>query len=336
LHSYYLSLTEQNEERLMVLRKEKRTILDKVMETETYRVAKELLEKYDPATLAKDKVQQGHQSREWKMPNQSVLVQRNTMNTSQMAPNTPRLMVAPGTPPNLVAMPIHATPVRPSLMPPQPQSAAMPNTPIRPVPFTVSPMPRPPVAVSSLTRPIAAQDRSIVEKMVDYMIGDGPNNRYALICVHCASHNGMALKEEFEFLAFRCCYCMAFNPARKQKPMAPRLAQHFQLAAQAHDLTISGHNETKCLTDSENAPSQIEEPDSEHESDDKLKIEDVTNLIEHEEPVVTSSDDGREDLKSDQPKKEVTPSVTTNEPDTSRLDEKDDIEFIDREEVSSA
>ena len=33
----------------------------------------------------------------------------------------------------------------------------------------------------------------------------------------------MALREEFEFIAYRCCYCHYWNPARKQKPTAPRL-----------------------------------------------------------------------------------------------------------------
>lgn len=33
---------------------------------------------------------------------------------------------------------------------------------------------------------------------------------------------GMAFKEEFEYLAFQCCYCNAFNPARKKRPTGPR------------------------------------------------------------------------------------------------------------------
>ena len=36
-------------------------------------------------------------------------------------------------------------------------------------------------------------------QVIEYLIGDGPNNRYALICKQCCSHNGMALKEEFEY-----------------------------------------------------------------------------------------------------------------------------------------
>ena len=55
-------------------------------------------------------------------------------------------------------------------------------------------------------------------QMVEYLVGDGPNNRYALICSQCRSHNGMALRDEFEYLAFRCAYCYHLNPARKKKP----------------------------------------------------------------------------------------------------------------------
>ena len=36
-------------------------------------------------------------------------------------------------------------------------------------------------------------------QVIEYLVGDGPNNRYALICKQCCSHNGMALKDEFEF-----------------------------------------------------------------------------------------------------------------------------------------
>jgi len=62
-----------------------------------------------------------------------------------------------------------------------------------------------------------------LDKFVKYLVGDGPANRFALICRQCQSHNGMALREEFEYVAYRCCYCYYWNPARKQRPVAPRL-----------------------------------------------------------------------------------------------------------------
>lgn len=57
---------------------------------------------------------------------------------------------------------------------------------------------RPPV--QPMPRPVLPRERTLVDRFVDYLVGDGPSNRYALICRQCQSHNGMALKEEFEFI----------------------------------------------------------------------------------------------------------------------------------------
>jgi hypothetical protein len=50
-----------------------------------------------------------------------------------------------------------------------------------------------------MPRPVFPRDRSYLDKLVEYLVADGPSNRYALICKNCDSHNGMALKEEFEY-----------------------------------------------------------------------------------------------------------------------------------------
>merc|ERR1712098_384131 len=74
-----------------------------------------------------------------------------------------------------------------------------------------------------LPRPILPRERGYLDKFVEFLVGDGPANRFALICRQCQSHNGMALREEFEYVAYRCCYCYYWNPARRQRPVAPRL-----------------------------------------------------------------------------------------------------------------
>lgn len=51
-----------------------------------------------------------------------------------------------------------------------------------------------------LIRPIIPRERGVMDRLVDYIMADGPSNRYALVCKECHSHNGMALKEEFEYL----------------------------------------------------------------------------------------------------------------------------------------
>lgn len=35
--------------------------------------------------------------------------------------------------------------------------------------------------------------KTVVDKMVDYLIGDGPSNRFAMICQQCYKHNGELL-----------------------------------------------------------------------------------------------------------------------------------------------
>lgn len=52
-----------------------------------------------------------------------------------------------------------------------------------------------------MPRTVLPQKRGAVDKLIDFMVGDGPQNRYALICQQCHSHNGMALPEEFEYLS---------------------------------------------------------------------------------------------------------------------------------------
>uniref|UniRef100_A0AC35TYL3 Endoplasmic reticulum junction formation protein lunapark n=1 Tax=Rhabditophanes sp. KR3021 TaxID=114890 RepID=A0AC35TYL3_9BILA len=75
-----------------------------------------------------------------------------------------------------------------------------------------------PTPIKSAPRPyIDAHNVSFVERIFDSIIGDGITNRYALICLFCNAHNGMALKDEFERLSYQCYNCSQFNPARSDK-----------------------------------------------------------------------------------------------------------------------
>ncbi|EPY77239.1 hypothetical protein CB1_001284010 [Camelus ferus] len=56
------------------------------------------------------------------------------------------------------------------------------------------------IALNYVSRPILPRERGALDRIVEYLVGDGPQNRYALICQQCFSHNGMALKEEFEYI----------------------------------------------------------------------------------------------------------------------------------------
>uniref|UniRef100_A0A8C6TE83 Endoplasmic reticulum junction formation protein lunapark n=1 Tax=Neogobius melanostomus TaxID=47308 RepID=A0A8C6TE83_9GOBI len=154
--------TESNNDKLEELKLCKRKLLEEVMERETYKKAKQILEQFDPEAVKKH-------------------VRRSVL----------------------------SSPVIPGPLP----------GPLSPRPGGLHP-PGPPLA-----RPILPRERGTVDRVVEYLVGDGPQNRYALICKQCFSHNGMALKEEFEFLAFRCAYCYFLNPARRTRPQAPRLPE---------------------------------------------------------------------------------------------------------------
>lgn len=103
--------------------------------------------------------------------------------------------------------------------------------------------------------------KGVVEKMVDFLIGEGLNSRYGMVCKQCCSHNGifktniyfsfpysshflispdsilyfllliikfqlklgMASQEDYEYASFRCAFCQHLNQARKLRPIAPRL-----------------------------------------------------------------------------------------------------------------
>ena len=46
------------------------------------------------------------------------------------------------------------------------------------------------------------------------MVGSSAEQTYALICKNCKHHNGLAIKEEFEYMEWRCAFCHFLNVAR--------------------------------------------------------------------------------------------------------------------------
>ncbi|XP_056465105.1 LOW QUALITY PROTEIN: endoplasmic reticulum junction formation protein lunapark-B-like [Gadus chalcogrammus] len=208
------------------LKVSKRKILEEVMETETYKNAKLILERFDTEAKKKAEVestpvrlqmtprpgqeirQRGVAMRPMPMvgPAGMVMMTPPLGERPPMAPGaTP---MAPGGPPERSALSTHV------------HQGAIHRTPCSPIPGEGMHPPGPPLA-----RPVLPRERGTVDRVIEYLVGDGPQNRYALICQQCFSHNGMALKEEFEYIAFRCAYCYFMNPARKTRPQAPRLPE---------------------------------------------------------------------------------------------------------------
>jgi len=189
---YYNRQSNKKDKQLKKLIDDRKEILENVMDTETYKVAKKILEKFCPETKKKIKDEQDRLN--------------NSVQSPKVNPNS-----TPNSLRNRKGQPVVMTQeVNRSVMQrPNPMSPMIGANGLR--------------QQASLPCPLPKRNRGTIDRVLEYVIGDGPNNRYALICVNCYAHNGMALKEEFEYKAFRCAYCGFFNKARKQKPGAPVL-----------------------------------------------------------------------------------------------------------------
>ncbi|KAK3597051.1 hypothetical protein CHS0354_022054 [Potamilus streckersoni] len=207
LHWYYIKRIMGTDSALEELKERKKSILEDVMENETYKKAKEILEKYDPERY---KQLEHPKASPEKIPTSGTdLRQRNVLRQP-----TPGSVIRPQITPVIQG----TSPVRPLTTPHIGPTGMQPRN-IMAVQHNGYGAPRGP----PLPRPLIPHERSSFERLLDILVGDGPENKYALICKVCHSHNGMALKEEFEYLTFRCCYCHTLNPALKHRPSAPRI-----------------------------------------------------------------------------------------------------------------
>ncbi|XP_044071074.1 endoplasmic reticulum junction formation protein lunapark-B isoform X3 [Siniperca chuatsi] len=222
--------TERNNDKLEDLKAAKKKILEEVMETETYKNAKLILERFDPEAKKKAELE-STPVRPQMTPRPGQEIRHRGVPMRPMPMGTPAAMAMTpvgaqpplgpgGTPVEPVPLSAPGGPPERSALSASVLQGALPRTPCSPIPGVGMHPPGPPLA-----RPILPKDRGAVDRVIEYLVGDGPQNRYALICQQCFSHNGMALKEEFEYLAFRCAYCYFLNPARKTRPQAPRLPE---------------------------------------------------------------------------------------------------------------
>lgn len=243
-----------NTNELKELRAEKKKILEKVMDKETYKVAVDILNKFGEKSL--------------QMQNQALsgLSPMKGPQPMQMTPKAPTQMRSAQSAPEPQVTPIRKQlntpigfnvsarqqnpPMQGSFYPPH--SAGVIQRPVGMVTGSMQSMPyrRTPYPI------INHNQKGVIEKMVDYLVGDGPNSRFAMICHQCLMHNGMALQEEYEYSAFRCAFCGAYNAAKKQRPLAPKLPfEQAQL-----DKLKEQHGSTSSLAESE--PSSSEETTS--------------------------------------------------------------------------
>ncbi|XP_026164428.1 endoplasmic reticulum junction formation protein lunapark-B isoform X9 [Mastacembelus armatus] len=310
--------TERNNDKLEDLKVAKKKILEEVMETETYKNAKLILERFDPEAKRKAELESTPvRPQMTPRPGQEIrhrgpAMRPMPMGTPVATPVTPSAGARPplvpgGTPVEPVPLSAPGGPPERSTLSASVFQGALPRTPTSPIPGVGMHPPGPPLA-----RPILPKDRGAVDRVIEYLVGDGPQNRYALICQQCFSHNGMALKEEFEYLAFRCAYCYFLNPARKTRPQAPRLPEFSyerRLRAESHSPSPTPRSGTDT---EESAPPSGDEKDMVEDEDPTKEIESVTQS--EEQPQQQEGELVQEEEEEEAEESPRTPGETESQP----------------------
>ena len=322
---YYKCKISKNQDRLSSMQSEKKKILDEVTETETYKKAKEILLKFAPDQLRMTPLSP---QTTFKASSSTETPKRSSTPQHIISPVSPStelrrrviinqnqpLNVHSGIPANTGLVPVGIAPTQNPLNTSFQGGIRPVNTPIRDY-------------RTPLPRPVLARQRTYLDRLIDYLVGDGPSNRYALVCRNCESHNGMALKEEFEYFGFRCCYCNFWNRARKQKPSAPKLTYNV-----AH--SSSSLNTSEYLASDPNVAEHLKPPQTEsiNASDTDSDIEVVerpTEALEKIEHVTEPVKDTCDEPNNSEPhnaESDTTESETKEAHNCDESDEKMDID----------
>ncbi|XP_041565847.1 endoplasmic reticulum junction formation protein lunapark-B [Drosophila elegans] len=213
---YFQRKLNKNGDKLACLKEQKRKILEQVMDKETYKVAVNLLERFgDKKQLRISGLQSGS------TPNRSLVAERSPQLAAAAA--AARTSTTGGQQRSLA--PYTSVYRNNNNNNTSLNSSVISSHSLAPM-TSASPQLR---ATQELRRrspfPIVDdRSRSALDRIVDFIVGDSPKDRYGMICKACHAHNGMLPKEEYEYTTFRCGFCNVLNPARKKRPVAPRLS----------------------------------------------------------------------------------------------------------------
>ncbi|XP_073847509.1 zinc-ribbon metal-binding protein lunapark [Musca autumnalis] len=220
---YYQRKLNKNSKQLTALRAEKKKILEKVMDKETYKVAVNLLARFaDKPSRSTYTATSNLRTPAKVNPSLNRSLPVTAMKTTQLAltSSAQKTPIGNANTSTLSNNSPRTTNVSTALSPQYGSVANQSGQLVRRrTPFPV----------------VNQNEKGVFEKIVDVLIGDGPGDRFAMICKECFAHNGMALKEDFEYTTFRCAFCNVLNPARKARPVAPRLTLNANAPAAGAD-----------------------------------------------------------------------------------------------------
>lgn len=180
---YFQRKVNSNSEQLAELRAEKRELLDQVKTKETYKDAVEILQRFG-----------GQADRSFSTSLNTSTPVRPQNNSPQINPINAKILVNSST--NMTPV-TFKTPAQRQLMNVNSNISTLQQRMNSQMPFDPNRSLMGPTAVAAVRNMkrtpypiIDSSQKSVVDKMVDYLIGDGPSNRFAMICQNCFKHNG--------------------------------------------------------------------------------------------------------------------------------------------------
>ena len=174
---YFNRGIQERKDKLRRLREEKKRLLDDVREKEPYNKAKTILEKYEGPQASLPKPTAPLPARNPSSSTNSRTSLPATSLTGQ--PSYQKFPVYNAQPTGLMAQ---GSPSYASMLQQQQQQQQQQRQP-------QFPMGRPPMI----------RERGTIDRVLDFIVKDGPENRMALICKLCGAHNGLCLLDEYDF-----------------------------------------------------------------------------------------------------------------------------------------
>jgi hypothetical protein len=250
-------IIRRNEANIQSLNTKRSKIIENVKENEKFKVAKEIIAKYGgPEDLNEIALEKGKNT-----PVKAKVIQ--TRNVENNVPSTP------GPSSRAHTLPPNATPHNDQ----SDQSVAISRRPAgigtANQAFVTPMFRRQPI------RPYIQPHRTPIDKIIDFIVGDGPSNRFALICRQCSTHNGMVLREEYQSISYICFNCGLFNPARNSELFNAKRSNHLFLTDQPMTTpTIrTATNSESSENESEDDTVKIDEKSSDQVDSTKTEIQ---------------------------------------------------------------
>ncbi|XP_037035624.1 endoplasmic reticulum junction formation protein lunapark-B isoform X2 [Bradysia coprophila] len=211
---FFQKRLNKNSTNLTKLREEKKKIIEKVMDTETYKVAIELLNRFGDKT--NDLKVQSNTGAITQSPVPSTLNNRNLTQARNRIGQSPQVNTLDRT--NFPSTPLGVAPKTPISNNPSRAYVSPYSTPSSNYQLQYRTQVKTPFPI------INQNEKKFFDKILDFLMGEGQSSLYGMVCKECYGHNGMVSLEEYEYSAFRCAFCKVLNPAKKIRPKAPALS----------------------------------------------------------------------------------------------------------------